>query len=344
MINNHINNHGRAQHGGDGVEGQDARIAGEDAQEVARQCHHTAEQEGGGQEGVVIGRAEKQAGNMGHRKPDEGNGSTERRRDRRQQPRGEQQEVAGTAHVHAQILRIARAEQESIQRLHERDCQRQAREDGAHEERQLLRRDPAEIAQAPNEVGMHPFRRGKEVQKGDERRGEVAQHDADDEEHEVALRKRREEEQRPHHRRRAEERPREHRHEAREGERPRRDAPPAEEHHQGDAEARPGVDAEDGRPREGVGEHGLEHQPGHRQRRPAEQRRHRLGEARLPEDEPPALALHGRAAKHVPHRLRGDAHGACPEVGGKEGEHRQRQRPPPRPRKTPARHGSKRLK
>ena len=181
-----VDDDGGAEDGRHGVEGEDGACAGKDGQEVAEQGHGGAEEHGDGQEHAVVGAAEGEPGDVRHGQADEGDGATEGCGGGCQQAGAEEDQDACAADFDAEVGGIAFAQEQGVEGLDEQEggCESGCGAEG--EEGQAGVGDGAEVAHAPHDVAADAVGGGVEVEQGDERRGDVADHDAEDEQHDVA--------------------------------------------------------------------------------------------------------------------------------------------------------------
>ena len=106
LVDNDIDDDGRSQYWCDGIQWDDARFARQDADQVAEQGHGTPRKQGDGKQRVMIRGTQKQTGNVRYGQSDERYRATESRSYRGKDTGSNQEEVACTLDVHAQVLGI----------------------------------------------------------------------------------------------------------------------------------------------------------------------------------------------------------------------------------------------
>ena len=112
---------------------------------------------------MVVG-CEQQTGNMRYRQSDKGHRSAEGGGDSRQDARNDEQPVAHPQDIHPEILGIAVAEHQGIQRFDEQQRPREARQRHCSEDGDIRHRHPAKASHAPDQIRLHPLVGSKEVE------------------------------------------------------------------------------------------------------------------------------------------------------------------------------------
>ena len=106
MTYNDVDDDRRADDGSDCIQWDNAGIAGQDADQVAKKGYGSTAQNGDGQQRVVVGRAQQHAGHMGDGQADESHRTAKGSSDGGEQAGYYQQPVAYAADVHSQVLGI----------------------------------------------------------------------------------------------------------------------------------------------------------------------------------------------------------------------------------------------
>ena len=251
-----VDHHGHADKGCYGVYGQHAAVAGQGGQPKGEQTGHGSGKRRCGHEAAVGGRAHHQTRHMGHGKTQKAYGPAEGRGDGHEQPGHEQYDGAAAGDVGARGCGIALAHEQCVEGLDHEHGQAKERRDGERKGQDVIGAYARKIAQTPYHVAVDALAGGIEVEQRDKRRGEVAQHDAHNEEHD----------RRAHHGREAQQ-------EGYDGQGADSgadngcDARPKPcgscQHDYGHAEACPGGHTQYRGAGQGVVEGGLEHKPGH---------------------------------------------------------------------------------
>ena len=135
----------------------------------------------------MVAGADDEEGYVGCGKADEGYGSAIGSDDSCEQACGKEQEAAGTLDVDSEVGSIAFAKEDGIERFDKQGGEEDAKEAEGGKDGHLLHGDTVEVAHAPDDEALNVLSRGEEVEQGDDGRGEVAYHDACDEEHEIVF-------------------------------------------------------------------------------------------------------------------------------------------------------------
>ena len=255
-----IDDDGGTDEGCDGVEGDDAKGAGEEAQDVAQLGNDGAGEHGGRHEETMVVGMEQQACDMWHGKSDECHGTAEGGDDGGEQSGDNEEPVTDADDVDAEVLGIAVAEHEGVKGFDEQQGCEECRDGDQREPWQHLGGDAAEGAHAPNHVGTHAFVGGKEIEQRDGGIGDVAYHDADDEEHDAIAHHGGKEEDEQHDGHGTHEGSGKDGDEARDGDAARRETAPEPEHDQGDTQSGTVIDTKDAGASQGIAEGRLEHE------------------------------------------------------------------------------------
>ena len=262
----HIDDDRCAEQRRNGVEGDYATVAGQDAEHVAQQGDDSAGQNCGWHENaVVVGRRE-QTRDMGNGKTDEGNGAAESGDDGRENACDNEQTVPDHADIDTEIFGITVAEQQGVERLDHQQCGDEAAENNGRKSGHLRHRDASEIAKSPDQIGLDALSRGKKVEKRDGRRRKIAYHNADDEQRRVVAHSGGKEEYDGHDGHGAGKSGDEDCGEARQRECPGRDAAAEKEYDKRHAKPRSAADTENRRVGQRIAEGSLEHQTAHGKR------------------------------------------------------------------------------
>ena len=131
---------------------------------------------------------------MGHGQSDESNGATEGCGRGGEQSDKEKQHVAQPSGGYAHALGILRTQLDDIQWFDEQQASREAHQSDGRKGGHQCHRNPTEVPQAPNHKTPNALLGGKIVEQRDHRRGHIAHHHTDDEQHEAMAHDGREEE------------------------------------------------------------------------------------------------------------------------------------------------------
>ena len=290
MLGDDVDDDGGSHDGGDGVEGDDAGLAGQEADGVAEQGDDGAAEDGAGHENAVVGNAEQEVGDVGHGKADEHDGTAIGGGDGGEQTGDDEQPVAHAAGVDTEVLGILLAQEQGIEGLDEEQGADEPQNAERREEGYLAEGHAAEGAHAPDHVGLDALVSGEEVEQRDDAVGDVAYHDADNEQHDVVAHHGGEQEDEGHDGHGADEGGCQHGHEAADADGADADGAAETEHDEGHAHTGAAVDAEDAGTGEGVLERRLEHEAADGERAAAEHGGEGLRQSALHDDELPGGA------------------------------------------------------
>ena len=226
--------------------------------------------------------------------------------------------MAQSGGVDAQVLGILFAKEQGVERFDEQ--QGACESDGGEQRKQryLLHRHTAEIAQSPNHVGMDTLFGSEEIEQRDGRRRDVANHDADDEQHDRTPDQCGAQQQYGHHSHGSGKGCQQRGHETTDGETACRQCAAHMEHHQGNTKTCTAVDAEDGGAGKRIAECRLQQQSAGCQCTAAEAGGDGLRQSGLQDDVSPTLTLHLLATQDVDDIADGYWHRTQDDVEGKE--------------------------
>ena len=146
----------------------------------------------------MVAGADDEESYVGGGKADEGYGSAIGGDDSSEEACGKEQEATGTLDVDSEVGSIAFAKEDGIERFDKQGGEENAKEAEGGKDGHLLHGDTVEVAHAPNDEALNVLSRGEEVEQGDDRRGEVAYHDACNEKHEIVFKDGGEEDEESH--------------------------------------------------------------------------------------------------------------------------------------------------
>ena len=178
--------------------------------------------------------------------------------------------------VDTQILGVTLSQQQGIQGLDKQQSRCNTSQTDDDKGRHLFHGDASEVTQSPHHIRLHTLFRGEEVEQRDGRRGDIPDHDTDDEQHHAVAHHGGKHQYQGHHQHGPHEGCRQRSHESRQRESPSRDTTSHEQHYQRHTQRGSTVDTEDAGICQRIPESRLQHQSAHRQRSPAEHGRDTL--------------------------------------------------------------------
>lgn len=145
MAEDDIQDDGRADERRDRVQRQQSSLSRQHAEQVAQQGGRAANQQADGQQGVVVGGAEQQPGDVGDGQADERDGTAEGGGDRGQRAGDEQQPMARATDIDPEVAGIPGTQQQGVEGLDEQQRSGQSGEDEQREGGQLAQRNAPEV-------------------------------------------------------------------------------------------------------------------------------------------------------------------------------------------------------
>ena len=112
---------GSTNDGGDDIDGNDALLAWQGADEIAGKGQRRTRQQGGRQEGAVVGTAQEEPSDVGHSQSNKGNRAAEGCGGSGEQACGEEQKRTSARDTDTQITGIIIAQKQGIEGFNEQD-------------------------------------------------------------------------------------------------------------------------------------------------------------------------------------------------------------------------------
>ena len=184
--------------GGDDIDGNDARLARHRAYQITDEGQRGTRKQSGGQEHAMVGTAQKEAGNVGNRQADEGDGAAKGGGRGGEETGGKEQEGARAADADTEITSVVVAQKQGIEGFDEQHRERQPHKADGDEPRQAVERDAGESTHAPKCHGMDALGCGAEVEQRDDAASDVTYHHARNKEHDIVVQNPAQEEQDGH--------------------------------------------------------------------------------------------------------------------------------------------------
>ena len=232
---------------------------------------------------MIIG-GEQQAGHVRDSQSDESHRTTEGGGDSCEKSRYNEEPVSDTHDIDAQIFCIIIAQHQGIERFDEQQTAQKTSYADQTEPRHHPHGHTTKRAQSPHHITAHTFVGSKIIEQRDGGVGNVAYHDADDEQHDVIAHEGGEKENKRHDRHSTNESCHHHSHETRKTDRACRYATTKEQHDQSHTQAGTTVDAENAGTCQRIAESRLKHESTCCQSTAAKDSRQSLRQARLQND------------------------------------------------------------
>ena len=137
----------------------------------------------------MLTRADNHSGKVGNGKANERHWSAEGGDDGSKKSGDNQQQITHHGSVDTKIFRIALTKQYDVERLDKKQGTGKTCKCDSAEDWELTKRNTSETAHAPHEVGLYSLFGGEKVEKTDCRGGNIAYHDANDEQHDAVSHK-----------------------------------------------------------------------------------------------------------------------------------------------------------
>lgn len=266
----------------------------------------------------MVGGDEDQAHHVGDGKTDKGHGTTESGGDGGEQARDKKEPVAGALDVDTEVLGIAIAQKKGVEGLDEQQGASKAQQGDDNKDGHQGHRHIAKAAHAPHHIGLDTLVGGKEIEQGDGGIGDIANHNADDKQHDMTAHEGREKEDETHDGHGAEKGGGKNGNKACHADAANRQATSEHEHDEGHAQTCTTADAKDARACQGIAEGGLQQQATDSQGSTTEHGGDGLGQTGLEDNETPAGLYCLIAQNDAKDIGSGDVDGAHHEVHHKE--------------------------